>query len=273
MSEILDAVRLRGGAVRRLAPRPPFAVEVPGSLRVVHLVERGPLRLRVAGRPEALTVYAGDVLLLARGDRHTLEPGDGLTGEASWLTGTFSVKEAAAEHLLSVLPRVIALRGRGQEWHDVSVRMLAAEIRPQRPGAAVMVSRILDLIFVHALRSWAGNGDRPPGWLTAASDPEIGPVLSAVHREPGRAWTLGELVAMTTMSRSTFTARFTRLLGASPAAYVATVRLDRASQLLRTGSGPIAEIARAVGYTSESAFSRAFHRQFGMPPKRWRQGG
>src|SRR5690348_10125424 len=112
MSEILDAVRLRGGTVLRLAPEPPFAVEVPGDLRVVHLVEQGTLRLRVQGRADLLTARAGDMLLLARGDSHVLQAGEDAPSrslrpedcyvtdadsDARWLTGTFSVKEAAAE--------------------------------------------------------------------------------------------------------------------------------------------------------------------------------
>jgi AraC-like DNA-binding protein len=285
LSEILDAVRLRGGTVVRFAPRQPFTVEIPNNVRVVHLIEYGSMELRIHGQPGVVNVNAGDMLLLAGGDAHTLQAGEGSTprplspedrvvSEDStaprWLTGTFSVTEAAAGRLLSVLPHVIALTGIGHEWHDVSLRMLTAEITAEHAGSSVMVSRILDLVFVHALRAWAAGRDHSPGWLTAAVDPKIGRALTAIHREPERTWSVRELADIATMSRSIFTERFTRLLGTSPVAYVTEVRLNRASHLLHTTSLPVAEISRTVGYTSEAAFSRAFHRRFGLPPLRWR---
>jgi transcriptional regulator GlxA family with amidase domain len=54
--------------------------------------------------------------------------------------------------------------------------------------------------------------------------------------------------------------------------YLAHVRLDAATELLRTTSLPVGLVAERVGYTSEAAFSRAFKRRYGTPPARWRGG-
>ncbi|MGV7903896.1 helix-turn-helix domain-containing protein, partial [Mycobacterium kansasii] len=116
------------------------------------------------------------------------------------------------------------------------------------------------------LRQWAAQADSGPGWLTAAMDPRLGPVLTAVHAHPEHPWSIDELARVASLSRSALAARFTRSLGLPPAAYVAAQRLDRAADLLRETDSPVAEVGRAVGYASEAGFSRAFHRRFGAPP-------
>jgi len=51
--------------------------------------------------------------------------------------------------------------------------------------------------------------------------------------------------------------------------YVQGWRMSLAKDMLRRRAGKIDEIAERVGYGSASAFSTAFARQVGMPPKRF----
>ncbi|WP_238997128.1 cupin domain-containing protein [Mycolicibacterium sp. CBMA 361] len=75
LSEILDTVRLRGRAVARYAPSSiPFNIAVPGQ-RLLHIVERGDIRLRVSGGGPPVTLSDGDLVLLAQGDTHRLQAG------------------------------------------------------------------------------------------------------------------------------------------------------------------------------------------------------
>ncbi|WP_373464510.1 helix-turn-helix domain-containing protein [Streptomyces sp. V4I2] len=48
------------------------------------------------------------------------------------------------------------------------------------------------------------------------------------------------------------------------------MRIDRAARLLRDTDNPVGDIAQAVGYRSEFAFSRAFSREQGIAPGRYR---
>jgi AraC-like DNA-binding protein len=290
-SEILDTVRLRGQDVVRYAPGSvPFNIAMP-ERRLLHIVEHGDVRLRVSGGGPVITLRDGDLVLLARGDRHQLQAGsrvpvrnlaaadryadeDELPQQDSprWVTGTFAVDDAVADPVLSVLPPAIVVPGGGvdREWLEVSLRLLVAEVAAPRPGSAVMVSRILDLLFIHTLRAWSRDAATPSGWLTAALDPILGQVLSVVHQDLARPWSVAELAQMANLSRTAFAERFTRLLGCPPAGYLIDRRLDRAAQLLRTDTASVGAIAAAVGYTSEAGFSRAFGRRFGAPPLRWR---
>ena len=52
-------------------------------------------------------------------------------------------------------------------------------------------------------------------------------------------------------------------VGESAVSYVRRLRLERAGRKLRMGAVDITEVARAAGYESHAAFSKAFKQQFG----------
>ena len=108
------------------------------------------------------------------------------------------------------------------------------------------------------------------GWLAGARDAEIGSALSALHRYPSRPWTLEDVAREAGISRSVLAERFQHYLGETPMAYLTRWRLRLAAQSLATSSHGVARIAADVGYRSEAAFNRAFKREFGAPPARFR---
>jgi transcriptional regulator GlxA family with amidase domain len=107
------------------------------------------------------------------------------------------------------------------------------------------------------------------GWLGALRDPQIGMAVSAIHAAPEHEWTVAALAASTGLSRSRFAERFTTLVGEPPLTYLQRWRLTLAANMLRTGQRTVADIANAVGYKSEPAFSRAFTRFHGTPPRKF----
>jgi AraC-like DNA-binding protein len=287
LSELLRSVRLSGERIVAYAPPRTFSVSF-ADIGSLHIIEEGELVLRIGGGPHAEQVSRGDVILLPRGDPHdicdagkhadaTVRGGAteaGASESARWLCGTFTIGDPQASHLLASLPAAIILRGdRGPalEGLEVARRMLLAEMQSPSQGSAVMVARILDLIFIQILRTWAAGADAEPNWLAGALDPQIGLALSAMHRDPRHDWTVEELARACSLSRSAFAARFVARVGKPPATYLAHVRLDAAADLLRGTSLPVTLIAENVGYTSEAAFSRAFRHRYGTPPARWRR--
>ncbi|WP_345367227.1 AraC family transcriptional regulator [Actinoallomurus liliacearum] len=287
LSELLRRVRLSGERIVAYAPPRTFSIGF-ADIGSLHIIEEGELVLRVDGDPHVEHVSRGDVVLFPRGDPHhisdagkraqaTVRAGaaENDTPEpARWLCGTFTIGDPKASHLLGSLPAVIILRGvhgPALEGLEVARRMLVIEMQSPSQGSAVMVARILDLIFIQILRAWAAGTDAEPNWLPGAFDPQIGLALSAIHRGPGHDWTVEELARACNLSRSAFAARFVARVGMPPAAYLAHVRLDAATDLLHDTSLPVVLIAQRVGYTSEAAFSRAFKNRYGTPPTRWRR--
>jgi AraC-like DNA-binding protein len=276
LSELLRSVRLTGERIVAHAPPRTFSIGF-AETGALHIVEEGELVLRIDGDPHGERVGRGDVILIPRGDPHHIgdasEDDAPAPAPARWLCGTFTIGDPQASHLLASLPAVIILRdarGEALEGLEVARRMLVIEMQSPSQGSAVMVARILDLLFIQILRVWAAGTAAEPNWLAGALDPQIGLALSAIHRDTGRDWTVGELARACSLSRSAFAARFAARVGKPPATYLAHVRLDAATDLLRDTSLPVTLVAEKVGYSSEAAFSRAFKRRYGMPPARWR---
>jgi len=109
------------------------------------------------------------------------------------------------------------------------------------------------------------------GWLAGVGDRIVGPALTALHARPAHAWTLEELAHNANTSRSVLAQRFQDLVGSSPMQYLTQWRMLLAANLLCRSSAPLARIAEDVGYQTDTAFIRAFRREFGAPPAAWRR--
>ena len=136
-----------------------------------------------------------------------------------------------------------------------------------------MLSRLGELLFVEVMRRYlAGLPPTNTGWFAGLRDDHIGRALHEIHQRPAHAWTLDELAKTAGMSRSMLAERFALLVGVPPIQYLASWRIQLAASLLRSTKGSVAEVAERVGYGSEAALSRAFKRQLGVPPARYRAG-
>jgi AraC-like DNA-binding protein/quercetin dioxygenase-like cupin family protein len=269
LSTLLRTVHLAGHDVTETAAPPPTTWPQRDDMGALHLVEGGEVRVEAA-RAQPHVLRAGDVALIPTGRAHVLRvtaPG------TRWLTGTFVHDGVTGNRLLASLPDVIAfgcLPERGYEWFDVSYRLMARERSEPTPGAAVMISRILDLMYIQMLRLWATSADGGPGWLRAGMDPDIGRVLNAIHADPARAWSNAGMARYAHLSRTTFTQRFTRIVGQPPMAYLTGLRMELARDLLLGSTETARQIARRTGYTSDAAFNRVFTRHHGRSPGQWR---
>src|SRR5476649_644596 len=94
--------------------------------------------------------------------------------------------------------------------------------------------------------------------------------VNLLHAEPNRRWTLPELAGEVAMSRSAFALRFKTLVGISPLDYLLRWRMRLAGRALATSKASVSLIGMAYGYESESAFSSAFKRVRGRPPREYR---
>lgn len=187
--------------------------------------------------------------------------------------GSFSFDNDLAARVLQPLPPVILLRDLAHapiEWLDLVCTLILQENQAGRPGAAVMVSRLLDLLLIQILRRWAQSAEVLPGWLAAAKDERIARAVSAIHGNPAQDWSNERLAALSGMSKSSFVERFGQLLGHRPGTYLRHWRLDRAAEALQHSTATIDAIAASVGYSSQEAFSRAFQSRFGASPSAWR---
>jgi transcriptional regulator GlxA family with amidase domain len=173
-----------------------------------------------------------------------------------------------------MLPRFICLRS-SKHGREIltrnTVKSLIAEVTNMQPGSETVISRLMDLLFIHALRTWLSQQPQPSAWLKALNDSRIGPTLARIHGQPERIWTVQQLAAGAGLSRSRFSVLFSQLVGESPQSYVTRTRMQRASRLLQAQGSSLTDIALATGYESDSSFSKAFRRQYGKTPGQYRR--
>ena len=170
--------------------------------------------------------------------------------------------------LVSLLPRIIHVRG--DRRLAKLVELVGDEARAQRPGRNMILTKLLEVLFVEALRSTAGTA-ASSGLLRGLADERIAPALRVMHERPEEPWTVERLAMASALSRSAFFDRFQRTVGTAPMAYLVSWRMALAKDLLRRGNDGIARVAEQVGYGSASTFSTAFSRHVGRSPARYAQ--
>ncbi len=82
---------------------------------------------------------------------------------------------------------------------------------------------------------------------------------------------VGALARAVGMSERTLRRRFAGELHVSPEQYLQRARLLRARQLLADAGRSVLDVAEAVGYSNQSAFTAAFKRSFGVVPRHARR--
>ncbi|MFD9910036.1 AraC family transcriptional regulator [Streptomyces sp. NPDC059063] len=257
------------------------------------------------GGGEPVALAAGDIVFLAHGCGHGLasDPGAplesfGLNPDGSWpeapprltpaeagaapsaviLCGAYQLDRARAHPLLSELPEVIHLPARVGAHRSLrsAVELLGAELEEPQPGSDTIVSALLDTLLLYILRAWwlreRHGAGHPTGWAAALADPAVAAALRAVHADPSHPWTVEELGALGGLSRAPFARRFAASVGVPPLAYLTWWRMTLAGRLLGEGDEPLRVVAQRAGYTSEFAFAKAFKREFGVAPGRYRRG-
>jgi len=301
LTDVLNTLELKGwlSSRRELAPgwRYDFA---PSKDSIFHVISHGGAYLQVEGEPEAMRVDDGDVLLFPTGHPHALydDPRSPLTrlvhldynpqrgyqvvnSEAEgpkllMLCGAFHFAYPSGLPLLRRLPKLIHIPGaQGQMVQGCAdiVGLIARESAAQQPGAAVVLNRLTELLFIQVIRLWIDQqAEATMGWGAALRDQSISAALGLIHQSPGHKWTVNTLAEAVALSRSAFAARFTALVGEPPLTYLTRWRMLRATRLLKNEVG-MESIADLLGYESEAAFRKAFKREMGMPPAQYRRFG
>ena len=270
-------------------------------LILYHYVVEGELLIRVGSEGGGdLRLGAGDVVLLPRNDVHLVgsdlslppvagadiiqPPKDGGlfsihhggNGRRTQMICGFLGCDCTDENpVLSTLPALLRLdaeQGGAAEWIRSNFQYAAEEVASGRPGSETVLAKLSELLFVEAVRRYAeALPQGQTGWLAGLRDPYVARVLALLHHDITRAWTVDEISREVGLSRSALADRFISLIGMPLMHYLASWRMQLASQKLRNSSASLAQVADSVGYGSEAAFSRAFKKTFGTAPATWRR--
>ena len=283
-----------------LAPRTVFSKRISGAGRwgvrysdygepSFCAVLEGSCHLAVDGHP-AITLEAGDFVLLPATPGFTMSGLQPVTPEridpkvasvptdevrhgtpdgdpdVRLLGGYFVFDSPDATLLASLLPAVVHIRG--AERLSILVRLIGDESNEQRSGRDLVLTRLVEVLLIEALRATPAE-DAPPGLLRGLADARLAPAIRQMHGHVARSLTVTQLAHTAALSRSAFFERFNRTLGLPPMEYLLTWRMALAKDLLRRDELSLTEVAERVGYGSSSTFSTAFSRYVGEPPSRY----
>ncbi len=308
LSEIIRSTRLSGGLFVDAQFTAPWSVlaqvreeecrlvvDTPVQMIAYHFVVEGRLLACIEGEHSCIEVEAGEVVLFPRNDTHRLAsapdipprwarefraPGaerritHGGGGDPTYIVCGFLVSETLFNPLIAALPPILKLNlqeAGSRDWVEASVRFAVTELAKGQLASSSLISKLSELLLTEAVRQYARTlDDSEAGWLKGLSDPKIGRALTMIHADPTTPWSADSLAREVGMSRSAFVDRFTTLVGLPPIRYLTRWRLQTAKLTLRETKVTVAQLAYSVGYESEESFSRAFKREFGLPPSKWR---
>ncbi len=266
---------------------------------IFHLLTEGRGHARIEGETRPLSLVAGDLVIFPHGDAHLMGNGPpvkpvdsakqlqqvlaegrmlsqyGGGGEMTKLIcGYLTCERHLSQVFLAGLPPVVKLHIRDEpsgRWLEESLRYSVGQAEAAGPGGKAVIAKLSEVLFVEALRRYVAQlPATQSGWLAGLRDPDVGKALACLHRDPARPWTIATLADEVGLSRSVLAERFRHYLAETPIGYLTRWRLNLAAQLLSATSKSVAEVAGDVGYESEPSFNRAFKREFGLPPARFR---
>lgn len=286
----------------------PSSTEIASALgvesdRVIpyHLVTEGNCLVTVEGQG-CLPLGAGDIALFPHGHVHILASHEGVApaplsreflervlarrtvlpirhGGAGQpvklLCGFFAIDRWGGEHLVKGLPAVVSARIGSDSGRDLLAAVARHSVEARvtgGPGSDALVCKLSEILFIDALRQFILNSHAVvPGWLAGLRDPAICRAMALVHARPEDAWDVRSLASACAMSRSTFVARFTEVIGSPPMKYLTRWRLTLAARDLNDADVTVKQVADRYGYGSEAAFTRAFRNAFDTPPATFRR--
>jgi len=297
-TDLVREIRLQSAVTFWPEFRAPWGVSVERDWVMFHIVAQGSCWLQVRGTPEALKLSEYDLVIVNRGQFHTLGdqvstrvvnidqikaeangrkgfclPGNGAA--TRMVCGAVHLENRNNNPILSILPTVLSVKADengGRPWLRLTTQHILSELENEGIGSQEVVNRLVDVLFYQAVRTYLEeNVDAAQsGWLGAVRDPQIGRALALLHSRARHQWTITSLAREVAMSRSMFASRFKELVGEPPQHYSTRVRISAAAARLRSTNDTLKTIGAAAGYKSLPAFVKSFKRHIGMTPGEYR---
>ncbi|MBX3605402.1 MAG: AraC family transcriptional regulator [Piscinibacter sp.] len=310
LSEVLKVVQLNGAIFFNAHFTAPWCVVSPAEGSLAPLLDRGGERivlyhyvvegscLVTLDGMSPVTLNAGDIVVFPQGDAHTmassrdarpqpldaqailrdrnklLELGGG-GATTRFVCGYLACDPRLFQPVLAALPPVVTMSLRRMDkagWLEASLQHAVQEAASPQPGAEGVLAKLSEVMVVETLRQYVAQLEPGhTGWLSGLRDRAVGRCLALMHEKPAHPWTVDALAREVALSRSVLAERFTHYVGQSPMQYLGRWRMALATNFLRRSALSLARIAELVGYETDAAFSRAFRREFGVPPAAWRR--
>ncbi len=295
LSDILEQVGVEGSVYFQKDFHGPWCMDVSNTgFAQFHIIVNGNARVTHDG--QVLQLSAGDIVLFPKGASHLIGDADdspvtvgsdviraisegqepfteGVT-TTRMICGHFEYDFGYAHPLLEELPEKILIRSADLPALDQLLgvmQLIIKESSSEAPGSRVVARKLSDGLFVTILRSFFEREKERSGFFRGLLDERIARAIEAIHSDISNQLTVDDMAKLAGMSRSSFSQQFKLLVGQSAGSYATRWKLLNARSAIKNSMKPIETIAFSSGYSSATAFSRAFHTMFGETPSECRQ--
>jgi AraC-like DNA-binding protein len=299
LSQVFGSIRIDKTLYTRLEATAPWGFRFSGEddprVRFA-LVVRGSALLKFKNQQQTISLSGGDVLIMFNDEPHSVADhprskvvdwsevkklkannvihyggGGSLT---TFVSGSFAMDTSEPSPIRSILQPFLHLRLDQTRSHPFQcvLDLLAAETARPGMSSSCLISSLYEALSVYAIRAYASSSAAPQsGWLAAISDKHLSKAIQAMHRGIDKNWSVESLAREARMSRSAFALKFKTVLGHTPLEYLTRWRMYKARAMIRWNNSSLFEVATAVGYGSESSFSRVFKREIGVAPMEYKR--
>ena len=261
---ILHYVLAGGGSVRSgNGPWVPFA---PRSIIIVPAHRRHDV-----GEPDRVVqeVRAEDHCTLLDDGLIKFTAGDG-TPDTLLVCGMLSASYAGALGLFASLREPLVQDLSSSAVLQQTFDLMFAEVARPRVGTRAMAEGLMKQCLILLLREHLQRAEATSPLFMLLQDQRLARAITDVLENPAAPHSVESLAMKAGMSRASFADHFVQVYEQTPMEFVQKVRLRIAAGLLSTTDLPIKIICNSIGYTSRSAFSRAFRAMHDVDPTTFR---
>jgi AraC-like DNA-binding protein len=277
----------------------PMLARGPGQVIIYHLLCEGRAYTHLPDGAR-IGLSAGDLITFPHGHGHVLGAGPRMTpidvgavlpsmleaglelahvggngASSRFICGFLVCDPQLSQTFFGGLPPMIKVNIRDDatgQWLENSLKFSVAHSSNGEAGADATLTKLSEALFAETLRRYVRElPEGETGWLAGTRDEAVGKALTLLHHRHAHPWTVAELARETGLSRTVLSERFRYFLGEPPMTYLTRWRLQLGARGLVATSRSVAQIAIEAGYESEASFNRAFKRQYGLPPARYRK--
>lgn len=307
LADILNTIRLSANTYFCSEFASPWGMKIDkGSDGIFHVVVDGSCWLNINNARDPIHLNTGDIVAFPTGGAHSIcdtltsktlpgnqvvenilsgnnpfqehsskQPTNSSESQRNTLMcGSFHYDSSIKHPFLKDLPCFIHIKAEETpelHWLRSLVSVLANEARLPAPGSTVMVDRLTEVLFIQLMRAHMETSPDRINYMAALADPQIGSALNNIHAETEFHWTVERLGSAVSLSRTSFTEKFSRLVGIPPKTYLLNWRMQKAKAQLETTNTAMIDIAESAGYSSEASFSKAFKQFFDTTPGKARR--
>lgn len=148
---------------------------------------------------------------------------------------------------------------------------LKAELESGCVGGKMYGDAIATTITAHLLRKYSTFNSAIERDYRGLAPAKLANVIDYIQTYLELNLGLEELADLSDLSPYYFSRLFKLSTGFSPYQYISQQRIARARQLLQDTDTAIAQVALLCGFSSQSSFSKAFHKAVGVTPRQYRR--